>query len=57
MGWFFLFQILAVLMFGSMYIAVGASCSDMKEAQALLLPINLLIMLPLMMVVDVIQHP
>lgn len=57
MGWFLLFQILAVLMFGSMYIAVGASCSDMKEAQALLLPINLLIMLPLMMVVDVIQHP
>jgi ABC-2 type transport system permease protein len=56
-GWFFLFQMLAVLMFGSMYIAVGASCSDMKEAQALLLPLNLLIMLPLMMVVDVIQHP
>jgi ABC-2 type transport system permease protein len=55
--WFFLFQILAVLMFGSMYIAVGASCSDMKEAQALLLPLNLLIMLPLMLLADVIQHP
>jgi ABC-2 type transport system permease protein len=57
MGWFALFQILAVLMFGSMYIAVGACCTDMKEAQSLLLPINLLIMLPLMLVVDVIQHP
>jgi ABC-2 type transport system permease protein len=57
MAWFALFQILAVLMFGSMYIAVGASCTDMKEAQALLLPINLLIMLPLMLLVDVIQHP
>lgn len=57
MAWFALFQVLAVLMFGSMYIAVGASCTDMKEAQALLLPINLLIMLPLMVLVDVIQHP
>jgi ABC-2 type transport system permease protein len=57
MCWFILFQFLAVLMFGSMYIAVGASCSDMKEAQALLLPLNLLIMLPLMMLADVIQHP
>jgi len=57
MGWFFLFQILAVLMFGSMYIAVGASCTDMKEAQALLLPVNLLIMLPITLLADVIQHP
>jgi ABC-2 type transport system permease protein len=57
MAWFLLFQILAVLMFGSMYIAVGASCTDMKEAQALLLPLNLLIMLPLMLLADVIQHP
>jgi ABC-2 type transport system permease protein len=57
MCWFILFQVLAVLMFGSMYIAVGASCTDMKEAQALLLPLNLLIMLPLMMLADVIQHP
>jgi ABC-2 type transport system permease protein len=57
MCWFFLFQILAVLMFGSMYIAIGACCTDMKEAQALLLPVNLLIMLPLMLLADVIQHP
>jgi ABC-type Na+ efflux pump permease subunit len=57
MAWFLVFQLLAVLMFGSMYIAVGASCTDMKEAQALLLPLNLLIMLPLMLVADVIQHP
>jgi ABC-2 type transport system permease protein len=55
--WFLLFQILAVLMFGSMYIAIGASCSDMKEAQSLLLPINLLIILPLMLAANVIQHP
>jgi ABC-2 type transport system permease protein len=55
--WFIVFQILAVLMFGSMYIAIGASCSDMKEAQALLLPLNLLIMMPLLVLPSVMQHP
>ncbi len=54
---FAIMQVLAVLMFGSMYIAVGACCTDMKEAQALLLPLNLLIMLPLMLAFSVIQHP
>ncbi|MBV8780755.1 MAG: ABC transporter permease [Phycisphaerae bacterium] len=56
-GWFILFQILAVLMFGSMYIAIGASCSDMRQAQALLLPLNLLIMLPLLLLGNVVEHP
>ena len=31
LAWFVAFQILAVMMFGSMYIAIGASCSDMRE--------------------------
>ena len=31
--WFVLFQALAVLMYGSLFIAIGAAVSDMKEAQ------------------------
>src|SRR5439155_12448769 len=29
--WFLLYQILAVLMYGSLFIAIGAACTDMKE--------------------------
>lgn len=55
--WFILFQLLAVLMYGSLYIAIGASVTDAKEMQSLLMPVNLLMVVPLMMLVNVIQNP
>ena len=39
-AWFFLFQLLALLMFGSMFIAVGAACSEIRDALAYLRTIN-----------------
>ena len=32
-AWFLLFLICAVLMYGSIFIAIGAASSDMKDAQ------------------------
>ncbi len=55
--WFILFQLLAVLMYGSLYIAIGASVTDAKEMQSLLMPVNLLMVIPLMMLINVIQNP
>jgi ABC-2 type transport system permease protein len=55
--WFILFQLLAVLMYGSLYIAIGASVTDAKEMQSLLMPVNLLMVIPLMMLVNIIQNP
>jgi ABC-2 type transport system permease protein len=55
--WFIIFQLLAVLMYGSLYIAIGASVTDAKEMQSLLMPVNLLMVIPLMMLVNVIQNP
>jgi ABC-2 type transport system permease protein len=55
--WFILFQLLAVLMYGSLYIAIGASVTDAKEMQSLLMPVNLVMVVPLMMLVNVIQNP
>ena len=57
LAWFILFSLLAVLMYGSIYIAIGASVSDSREMQSLLLPVQLLLVLPLMIVVNVIQNP
>jgi ABC-2 type transport system permease protein len=51
------FQALAALMFGSLFIAVGAACTDMKETQNLLMPIMLLACLPMFVMMSVLQEP
>jgi ABC-2 type transport system permease protein len=47
MVWFLVYQVLALLMFGSIYAAVGAACTDLKEAQAMATPVSLISMIPL----------
>ncbi len=56
-AWFLLYQVLAVFMFGSIYAAVGAACTDMKEAQAMLTPVTIIIMLPLFVWINVVREP
>src|ERR1700682_1087140 len=55
--WFVVYQALAVLMYGSLFIAIGAACTDMKETQNLLWPVMLLAMLPLFVVGGVMREP
>ncbi len=55
--WFVLYQTLSALMFGSLFIAVGAACTDMKETQNLMWPIMLLASIPLFLVGSVLKEP
>lgn len=55
--WFITFQALAVLMFGAMFIAIGAACSDMKEAQSMLMPVWIVIAFPMMVWFVVVKEP
>ncbi|MBN1853970.1 MAG: ABC transporter permease [Pirellulales bacterium] len=55
--WFLLYQALAVLMFGSVFIAVGAAVSDIKESQSMLMPVMILIVSPLFVWTSVLQAP
>ena len=55
--WFLIYLALAVLMFGSLFIAVGAACTDIKETQSLLMPVMMLAVFPMFFVVKVIQEP
>jgi ABC-2 type transport system permease protein len=55
--WFLLFQTLSVLMFGSLFIAIGAACTDMKETQTLMWPVMILAVMPLFMLGNVLQEP
>jgi ABC-2 type transport system permease protein len=49
LGWFLVFLVLAELMYGSLFIAIGAAANDMRETQSLLLPVMLVAILPVML--------
>ena len=56
-AWFFLFQLLALLMFGSMFIAVGAACSEIRDAQNLIVPVMMVLLIPMLTWMAVLQTP
>ena len=39
-AWFLVFLLCAVLMFGSMFLAIGSACSDLKDAQSMMQPVD-----------------
>ena len=57
MAWFLVFQTLAALMFGALFIAVGAACTDMRETQNLLWPVMLLATLPMFFLGPLMRSP
>jgi ABC-2 type transport system permease protein len=57
LAWFIVFQTLASLMFGALFIAIGAACTDMREAQNLLWPVMLLATMPMFLLAQVIRDP
>ncbi len=56
-AWFILFQLLALLMFGSVFLAVGAACNEIRDAQNLMVPVMMLIMIPMLTWMAVLQSP
>jgi ABC-type Na+ efflux pump permease subunit len=52
-----LFIFLGVMLFGSLFMAIGAACSDMKDAQSLMFPVMMLAMLPTFFWMVVLQQP
>jgi ABC-2 type transport system permease protein len=56
-GWFLLFLCMGVWMYGSLFIAIGAAVSDMKEAQSLMTPVMLVIIIPMFVMQNVLREP
>jgi ABC-2 type transport system permease protein len=56
-AWFLLYQVLAVLMYGSMFIAIGAACTTTQETQSLLMPVMMVACIPLFVSVHVVMEP
>jgi ABC-2 type transport system permease protein len=57
LSWFVVYQILSVLMVGSLFIAVGAACTDMRETQAMMWPVMVLVMFPMFTLHVVLEAP
>lgn len=55
--WFVIFLAMAVLLYGAIFIAVGSAVNDLKEAQNLMTPMSLLIIVPLLVWMNVIREP
>ncbi len=55
--WFLLFQILGVLFYAAIYMAIGASVSQLKEAQSMAMPVMMLLMIPFFIWMPIVQEP
>jgi ABC-2 type transport system permease protein len=55
--WFLVYLIMAMLMFGAAFMAIGAACSDLKDAQGMMTPIMLMFVLPFLVWSPVLQNP
>ena len=52
-----LFLVLAILLYGSLYMAVGSACNELKDAQSLMMPVMMLSMLPIFVWTAILKDP
>jgi ABC-2 type transport system permease protein len=55
--WFVIYLLLAVLLFSSIFMAIAASVSQLREAQGLLLPVWMVMLLPMFVWFNVVREP
>ena len=55
--WFLVFQITGVLFYAAIFMSVGASVSQLKEAQSLLLPVWMMLMAPMFVWYMIVRDP
>jgi len=55
--WFIVFQVFGVMFYAAIFMAVGSSVSQLKEAQSLLMPVWMVMMIPMFVWIFVIQEP
>jgi ABC-type Na+ efflux pump permease subunit len=56
-AWFVLFLLMALFIFGSLFVAIGAACNDLKDSQNMMTPVMLLVMLPMFTAGSVLRAP
>jgi ABC-2 type transport system permease protein len=56
-AWFVYFLFIALVIFGSIFSAIGAACSEIRDAQSLMTPVMLLVIIPMMCIGPVFDSP
>jgi ABC-type Na+ efflux pump permease subunit len=56
-AWFMVFTILATLMYGAMFLAAGSATTNVKEAQSMLMPVVVLIVIPTFFIDSLLRDP
>ncbi len=51
------YLVLAILLYGSLFMAVGSACNDLKDAQSLMMPVMILSMLPIFVWTAILTNP
>ena len=57
MGWFMLYLVMAVLLFGAIFIAIGAACNDLKDSQNMMTPALVFLMVPVFTWAAILRAP
>ncbi|MSP16606.1 MAG: ABC transporter permease [Myxococcales bacterium] len=55
--WLVIFLVVAVFLFGSIFLAVGAACSDIRDAQSLMTPVMMIAIFPMFVWIGVFKNP
>ena len=56
-AWFIFFLFIALVIFGSIFSAIGAACSEIRDAQSLMTPVVVLVILPVMCLAPILDSP
>jgi len=57
LAWFVVYLVLAMVLYGSIFAALGSACTTSAEAQSFVTPVILIAVIPMMVFVHVIQEP
>ncbi|HEX8323941.1 MAG TPA: ABC transporter permease [Tepidisphaeraceae bacterium] len=55
--WFVVFTVVASLMYGAMFVVAGSAATNVKEAQALMTPMMLIVVMPMFLVGPLMNEP
>ncbi len=57
LAWFLVFLVLATLIYGSLFTAIGAAATDLKDTQSLQMPATMLLTMPTLLLSAVLRDP
>lgn len=55
--WFLLMMVFALLMYGSLFGALGSACSELRDAQSMMMPALIILMVPMLALGTIIESP